>query len=82
VKFSSLTIREIIGILILPVLIAVGFILYASVTRAVTDAQLNVTCTSARASVDQLTALREIADQLGVPVTFTIPEVPPECDGH
>lgn len=39
----------------------------------------NVTCVSAQASIDQLTALREIADQLGVPVTFEIPEVPAEC---
>ena len=46
------------------------------------ETQLVVSCTSARANISQLTALREISDQLGVPTNFTIPEVPPECDGH
>jgi type II secretory pathway pseudopilin PulG len=46
------------------------------------ETQLVVSCTSARANVAQLTALREISDQLGVPTNFAIPEVPPECDGH
>lgn len=78
-RFSA---RELVGVLILPLLIAAAFILYASVTRAVNESQLNVTCVSARANVEQLTALREIADQLGVPVLFTVPKVPPECDGH
>ena len=45
------------------------------------DQQKAITCVSAEANISQLTALREISDQLGVPVMFTVPEVPPECDG-
>jgi hypothetical protein len=44
--------------------------------------QLAVTCTSARSNIEQLTALNEIADQLGIPHTFTVPEVPAECNGR
>jgi len=43
------------------------------------DRNLEVVCTSALANIDQLTALREISDQLGVPVEFQVPEVPAEC---
>ena len=46
------------------------------------DQQKAITCVSAEANISQLTALREISDQLGVPVTFVIPKVPVECDGH
>ena len=47
--------------------------------RIANQTQLAVTCTSARASVQELTALNEIADRLGIPHEFTVPEVPPEC---
>lgn len=43
------------------------------------ERNLEVVCTSARANIDQLAALREISDQLGVPTRFEIPEEPPEC---
>jgi hypothetical protein len=61
--------------------IAVGLVRVAVETKNNNQANRTITCQSARSNISQLTALREIADQLGVPVTFTIPEVPPECDG-
>jgi len=66
---------------LLAVAIALGLVRVAIENRGNNDANRKITCQSARSNVDQLTALHEIADQLGVPVQFTIPEVPPECDG-
>jgi hypothetical protein len=43
------------------------------------DTQLTVACTSARSDIAQLKALGKFAKTLGVPVTWTIPELPPEC---
>lgn len=47
--------------------------------RLANQTTLSVTCISARSNIEQLTALNEIADQLGIPHDFTVPEVPPEC---
>jgi hypothetical protein len=69
-------------VIILTVIVVLGVVGTAWVTSQVDEAQFTISCVSAQANVDQLTALREIADQLGVPVHFTIPEVPPECDGR
>jgi hypothetical protein len=46
-----------------------------------THTELTVACTAARANIEQLTALNEIADQLGIPHTFTVPKEPAACDG-
>lgn len=45
------------------------------------DAEANriITCVSAETNIEQLDALEELFDQLGVPHEFTVPEVPPEC---
>jgi uncharacterized protein (DUF849 family) len=66
---------------LLAVAIALGLVRVGIETRNNNRANRAITCQSARSNISQLTALREIADQLGVPVTFTIPGVPPECDG-
>ena len=64
-------------------LVIAGFLVgLGAVQDRFDDQQKAITCVSAEANISQLTALREISDQLGVPVTFTIPEVPVECDGH
>ena len=47
--------------------------------RQAIQTQLAVTCTSAVANVEQLTALNEIAERLGIPHDFTVPTFPPEC---
>ena len=49
--------------------------------RAANETQLVVACTSARANISQLEALRSFAEQIGVPWVYPVPEVPPECDG-
>ena len=67
---------------LLAVAIAVGLVRVAIETRNNNLANREITCQSARSNISQLGALREIADQLGVPVTFTIPKEPSECDGH
>jgi len=74
--------REYAVPVLLAAAIAVGLVRVAVETKNNNQANRAITCQSARSNISQLTALREIADQLGVPVTFTIPEVPPECDGH
>ena len=66
---------------LLAVAIAVGLVRVGIETRNNNAANRVITCQSARSNIDQLTALHEIADQLGVPVTFAIPKVPPECNG-
>lgn len=50
--------------------------------RQAVQTELAVTCVSARANIEQLQALAEIADQLGVPHEFTVPEVPAACNGR
>lgn len=67
---------------LLAVAIAVGLVRVAIETRANNQANREITCQIARSSADQLAALREISDRLGIPVTFSIPEEPPECNGH
>lgn len=49
--------------------------------KAAAETQLVVSCTSARANIIQLEALRSFAEQIGVPWVYPVPEVPPECDG-
>jgi uncharacterized protein (DUF849 family) len=73
--------REYAVPVLLAAAIALGLVRIGIETRANNQANRTITCQSARSNASQLTALREIADQLGVPVTFAIPEVPPECDG-
>lgn len=46
---------------------------------AADQTQLTVSCTSARSNIEILQALSKFAHQLGVPVTWEIPELPPEC---
>lgn len=43
--------------------------------------QLEISCNSARANQSQLEALGKFARQLGVPITWMVPEVPAECEG-
>jgi hypothetical protein len=54
----------------------------ALIERNTAETQLAVTCTSARANINQLEALQAFSMQLGVPWSYPIPEVPPECDGY
>ena len=64
-------------------IIIAGFLIgLGAVQDRLDNQQKAITCVSAEANIAQLTALREISDQLGVPTNFTIPEVPVECDGH
>jgi hypothetical protein len=73
--------RQVMVAFTLPIMVALALLLYAYVTSSVSQSQTTISCVSARANISQLAALREISDQLGVPVTFKVPEVPPECDG-
>ncbi len=65
--------------------VAVSFAIAAPVLissfnqRLANRTTLAVTCVSAVANIEQLTALAEIADQLGVPHDFIVPKVPVEC---
>lgn len=61
--------------------IAAPALVVATNQRQANRTQLAVVCTSARANIDQLTALQEVADRLGIPHDFNVPEVPPECAG-
>lgn len=45
------------------------------------ETQLAVQCSVAESNHSQLEALASISHRLGIPVDFTIPEVPPECAG-
>jgi hypothetical protein len=74
--------REIAGVVLLPIIIAAALLAPAYVTQRVNEVQLSVTCQSSRSNVEQLKALKSIAQDLGVPVRFTIPPPLPECDGR
>ncbi len=80
--------RRYIVPLALGALIAFGFIAAGQANRRIDDIQLenqgdllDLQCQSAENQQDMLKALHELSDRLGVPVRFTVPEVPPECDG-
>lgn len=47
--------------------------------RQAIQTQLAVTCTSAKSDIEQLTALNEIADRLGIPHEFVVPRLPAQC---
>jgi hypothetical protein len=73
-------------VLVMSILIIIGgiaapLVVVIAQRQAQRTTQTAISCVSARANVSQLEALREISDQLGVPVMFRVPEVPPECDG-
>ena len=74
-------VRDWLTALVVPLIIVVALFSSSWIGKQLSENQLAVACQSAQSNLAQLTALREIADQLGVPVTFKIPEVPPECDG-
>jgi len=68
-------------VILLTVLVVISLLATAWVTSQVDEAQLTISCTSAKANVAQLEALAALEQRLGIPVDFTIPEVPPECAG-
>jgi hypothetical protein len=76
---TKLTIRDWIVAGILVVMVATVFIVPAYVQRRVDESQQNITCLSARANIHQLEALRQISHSLGLPTTFRVPILPPEC---
>jgi len=76
-----MTRKDITQAVVLFIVIAGFLIGLGAVQNRLDDQQKAITCVSAEANIAQLTALREISDQLGVPTNFMIPEVPPECDG-
>jgi len=55
-------------------------VIYAQ-NQTTQDSTLRVICSNTRANIDQLTALATLERRLGVPIDFTIPEVPPQCAG-
>jgi hypothetical protein len=77
-----MTRKDITQAIVLFVVIAGFLIGLGAIQHRLDEQQKAITCVSAEANISQLAALREISDQLGVPVTFQIPEVPAECDGH
>ena len=61
---------------------AAPFAVITSNQRAANETQLVVSCQGVENQIIILTALREVFHEgIGVPWTFPIPEVPPECDG-
>lgn len=73
--------KDIVQAIALFIVIAGMLIGLGWIQSALDEQQKAITCVSAESNVAQLRALREISDQLGVPVMFTVPPVPPECDG-
>lgn len=73
--------REIVLTALTCVVIVVVLTGLGWVQSQVDSAQRSITCVSAESNIKQLEALEEIADRLGIPHDFKVPEVPPECDG-
>lgn len=80
--------RENAGAVALFVVIVAALVVPAWVQSRVDDAQnqidravVEITCANAQASIAELTALRAVGLELGIPISFSIPEVPDECDG-
>lgn len=45
----------------------------------VQEAEFDITCSSARSNIEQLTVLAQIARELGLPTSIEIPSLPEEC---
>jgi hypothetical protein len=82
VSNSSLRLRTWVAVILVPIILVAALAAPAYVTSRVNEVQLSVTCQSARSNAQQLEALKSIAVDLGIPVRFTIPSLPPECDGR
>lgn len=74
-----MTRKDIIQAIILFVVIAFTLGGLGYLQNRVDTVQRSITCISAEANIEQLEALTEIADRLGIPHDFTVPEVPEEC---
>ncbi len=74
-------------LLVLTIVVLTGAVTAPIIGAAIVDrreagTQLVIACTSARSNITQLEALRAFSRRLGVPWTYPIPEVPPECAGY
>lgn len=77
-----MTRRDIMQALLLFLVIAGMIVGLGWIQNRLDEQQLSITCTSARSNIQQLEALQDISRTLGLPTTFSIPEVPAECDEH
>lgn len=75
-----MTRKDIWQAVVLFIVVTVGLVGFAVVQARVDEVSRSITCVSAQANVEQLAALNEIADRLGIPHDFTVPEVPSECE--
>jgi len=64
-------------VVFLGIFVPVTVILYFQ--RSATETELELSCVTFRANIDQLEALEALEHRLGIPVDFTIPPLPPEC---
>lgn len=69
-------------VVLLTTLIVISLVATSWVSNRVDEAQFSISCQSAKSNISQLEALAALEHRLGIPVDFTIPEVPPECDGR
>jgi hypothetical protein len=76
---SKITLQDWIIAGILAFMVASLFVIPAYVQHRVDAAQQNISCLSAQANIQQLEALRAISHDLGLPTTFRVPPLPPEC---
>lgn len=60
-------------------ILAAPFILGFLFLSTEAEQQRDLACLSAVNQIEQLTALRSISRTLGLPPTFTIPDLPEEC---
>ncbi len=65
--------------IVIPLVVLAALAAPAYVTNRVNQVHLQVECDSAKANISQLSALREISEKLGIPVTFKVPSLPLEC---
>src|SRR5262245_28563674 len=77
---SKITLRDFITGLLIAGLIFTVVVGSAISQQRANETQLVVACTSAKANIEQLEALRAVARTLGLPSnTVVIPPLPPEC---
>lgn len=62
-----------------PLLIIVAIVIPSWVGARVDNALLEVSCNAARSNQQQLLALHQVAEELGLPGDFTVTPLPQEC---
>lgn len=81
-KKVSSWLRNYAMVILIPIGVAGAIIAPVWVTTENQEHAREVSCTNIQLNRQQLVALKQISDALGLPTAFTVPEVPSSCESY